>query len=79
MVGPSAFVLSYVYGKIASLCTDMGTEIRMIKCPNILHAWLLRLAGLPLDGMHKLVNINSRLFQAAVKVPDWSHIWATPH
>ena len=76
MAGPNAFVLSYIIGKITSLCTDMGTEIRMIECPNILHVWLLRLAGVPLDSLPRLFRINSRLFHDAVKIPDWSHIIA---
>jgi hypothetical protein len=74
MVGTSIPVLEWVCSKIRSVTTDMGTEIGLVDCPNIVSAFLLWLTGISLDVVAGAVDKSVKMFKKALKIPGWSHL-----
>jgi hypothetical protein len=71
--GPSILVLNWILGRMTSVTTDMGTELGFIDVPNLLPAFLSRMAGTPLEQLRGLVSIDSRLVPWCLRIAGWSH------
>ena len=76
LVGPSMEVLEYWLGKVASITTDMGRELGIAGVENVLPAFLKVISGRPTEALSDLVITGSRLFKRALRIPDWSHLFA---
>ena len=76
MVGIELEILNWICGKIKSITTDNGIELKMLDCPNILAAYLRRLAGVPASALVDTIDKASRLFSRALRLGDWSHMFA---
>ena len=75
MVGVDFPVLEFWRGKIKSLTTDMGTEIKMLDCKDVLYAFLQHLCGVTMASLAGTVSACSRLFNKAVRISGWSHLF----
>jgi hypothetical protein len=61
--------------KVTSITTDFGTEVAIPDCPDILHAFLRRLQGVPMELLEGTIDPHSKLFGNAIKMPGWSHMF----
>ena len=69
-------LLEWLFSKISSLTTDMGVELGMADCPDILRHYLRRAAGLEFDRIVELgVDSSTRLFSNALRLAGWSHMF----
>jgi hypothetical protein len=75
ILGPSLIIMEWLLFKVKSITTDMGTEVHILDCPNILQAFLRRRQGLPMALLEGTVNQDSRLLASAIRLPDWSHVF----
>ena len=73
ILGPDGELMKWFVGKIKTITTDMGTEIRILDTPDIIYAYLQRLKGIPMESLVGAVDATSRLFCNAVRIPGWSH------
>jgi hypothetical protein len=67
-------ILLWIFSLLTSVTTDHGTEIGFCDVPDILGAFLRRLMGVPMSQL--VVDMGSRLFWRAVRIPGWSHMWS---
>ena len=75
VIGPSFDLLSCMLSKVTSITTDFGTEVAIPDCPDILHAFLRRLQGVPMELLEGTIDPHSKLFCNAIKMPGWSHMF----
>ena len=75
LLGPNLILMEWLLSKIKSITTDMGTDVRILDCPNMTQAFLRRRQGLPMALLECTVNKDSRLLVYAIRLPDWSHIF----
>ena len=72
--GPELRDIDYFLNKVVCVTTDSGTEIGTTLTANILHAFMLWLAGTPFNQLHAFVRAG-KLFPNAIRITGWSHIW----
>ena len=53
----------------------MGTEIKMLDCRDVLYAFLQHLCCVPMAPLAGTVSACSRLFNRAVRISGWSHLF----
>ena len=69
--------MEWVISKVKSVTTDCGTELGLVLAPNILLQFFGWLRGAPLSDMLRSADKSSRLFRRALRIPGWSHQYAT--
>ena len=74
IMGPWQFGLQWFCDKIASITSDMGTEIGLLDCPNLIPIFLLFISGTKLADLVPQVDLSSRLFKNAIRISGWSHL-----
>ena len=67
-------ILLWIFSLLTSVTTDHGIEIGLCDVPDILGAFLRKLMGVPMSQL--VVDMGSRLFWRAVRIPGWSHMWS---
>ena len=77
VIGPSIAIFKYVLGKVTSITTDMGTEIDLVKLPNLLESFMALLSGTPMEILQGSVFQTSRLLPNALPIGCWSHMHAS--
>jgi hypothetical protein len=75
VVGSSIKDIRNFFSLVTALTTDMGTEIGLIECPDVVEAYIRRLEGATMAVALATVDPASRLFPRAVRIPGWNHIY----
>jgi hypothetical protein len=75
IAGPEESGVRYFMGKVFSLVTDHGTEIKMITVPDIISAFMRWNEGWELPRCAPLVVFTERLFNNAIRISGWCHAW----
>ena len=72
-LGPRKEQLRTALSLVASFTTDNGTEVGLLKLPDILDAFYLWMGGMPIGDLESHVVQGSRLFQEAIRVIGFGH------
>ena len=75
VVGNDLDRLVWILSKVTSITTDMGHELGLLDIPDILHVFVQRMRGRPMDSLVQSVDPKSRLFKVALRISGWSHAW----
>jgi hypothetical protein len=73
VVGPEFELLNFLVSMITSTTTDMGTELGVGDCPDILHTLLRRITGVPMAMLEGTTDGRSRLLKHSLKIAGWYH------
>jgi len=66
-------VLLYLCSKVASVCTDFGTEMHTIEMRNVSAAYCVYMDGADLEECRRRVDTTQRWLPNAVRISGWSH------
>ena len=75
VAGPFFCDLRWLVSKVAGITTDFGVEMKTIELPFILSAFIAWHEGRDLLACRPLVDHNRRLFQYALRLSGWGHLW----
>jgi len=73
VAGPDAKTIRYCLRKVASVCTDFGTEVHTLEMRDVVDAYCAYMEGAPLEHCRTLVDVNKRWLPWALRVSGWSH------
>jgi len=73
IAGPTLQGMTYFLHHVRCICTDNGTEMKILETPDILHAFLSWVSGQELLSCAHLVRSDRRLFLNALRISGWGH------
>ena len=74
--GPREVVIRFMFEKIKSVTTDMGTELGFADVPDLLSAFLKHMNGASLLSLSGCVDGGSRLMKNALTISGWGNFSA---